>query len=197
MKTDDTHETQAEDVLSVTNGRQRLAIVEKRKAPLTYALLLEQYHDWAAGRGNGLGADMVLQVHDAGDGPEFLVAASTFVVEQYLALLAARYEYTRRDFQIAVGLLIGYPVANCIEFADNPPDCECAKCGGPYVDSGKYQYADGVCLGKLIEPNPRAIDGNPALQPWSRGDLAPVYEAASVAENPPAYKPNPAVGYDS
>jgi len=160
---------QWEQLQDTLNGEQNFCIIEERKAPILYAVLLQIKK-----------IDGIPVTHRNGkEGPEVIVG-NGYYVQKYLELLSDRPKYTRADFQVQMGLLLGYSFEDCVEFAKNPPDCDCEKCGGPndrielgpveYEGTRPYQKAtyQGAAYGTLYHPDPELIKHSPGIQNWSK-----------------------------
>lgn len=134
-------ETQFADVCMVTAGKHNLAIVEERKAPATHRWLQTQY------KLSGQNTPYVVAWEGA-EGPEVVVFALGYY-RKYRDLLRARGTYTRHEFQIEMGLLIGYEREACEAFARFPVHCDCSKCGGP--DTIADRLARDAWIGRTTE----------------------------------------------
>lgn len=133
---------QWEQLQDTLNGGQNFCIIEERKAPVLYSLLAEAAFDTLPGyvpmyRHGPQGAEIVV-VPTGPDGRYF---------DQYVELLQNRESYTRYDFQIAMGVLLGYDIDGCIKFAADPVDCSCEKCGGPETELDRIQRQTWIAQG--------------------------------------------------
>jgi len=185
---------QWEQFQDMLQGKQNFCIIEDRKAPVLYSLLIESHpKDFPDVEFN--------EYWNYDDNTAEIVVGRPGFFKLYTELLESRPEYTRHGFQIAMGTLLGYDIESCIEFAADPVDCSCSKCGGKqtpsdyndlltWVQSGcQHILRDKICCGerqqdskgkwfqamrlhgkpygRLYEMDEEAVLGNPALQPWS------------------------------
>lgn len=137
--------TATKQVMDTLAGEQVMCIIEKRKAPATYEWLssledIDYFNDQDASEG------LVIYENLAEEGRE-IILASPENHYQYISLLEERHQYTRHGFQIEMGLILGYTIESCLEFAANPVECSCSKCGGPETQSDKLLREKWVRLG--------------------------------------------------
>lgn len=116
-----TETTQWEQYEATLDGDHNFCIIERRKAPRLYHLLASSAtHDF---EGRSVDYNRSLE------GDEVVVSKPGYL-QAYRDLINARPTYKRHEFQIAMGTLLGYEIESCIEFAKDPVDCSCSKCGG-------------------------------------------------------------------
>jgi hypothetical protein len=185
---------QYQQLLDTLNGEQNFCIIERRKALELYELL-EEMHDWHQFFHNTRpGRTLEIDWRVGDEGVEWIIGMRGYA-SAYRDLLARRDEYSRFNFQIAMGQLLGYNIESCIEFAADPVDCACSKCGGPQTDLDRLDLARWRARGcphplkpskveieggdwNSSEPKAMTLDGKPY------GVLQPVdYEAISRNED--------------
>jgi hypothetical protein len=136
MKIDETQ--QWEQFQATLNGEHNFAIVERRKAPTLYDLL-------ASSTNHSIG-DYSVTYNRSLEGDEVVVSKPGYL-QAYLDLLMFRSKYKRYEFQIALGTLLGYDIESCIQFAEDPVDCACSKCGGRETATDEIDRLAWLCEG--------------------------------------------------
>lgn len=135
--------TATKQVMDTIAGEQVMCIIEKRKAPATYewlASLEDEDMDYFEKE------ELLIYWNESEEGEEIVLAHGEDF-HKYTSLLRERNQYTRHGFQIEMGLILGYPIDSCIEFAGNPVECSCSKCGGPETQADKLLREQWVRLG--------------------------------------------------
>jgi hypothetical protein len=151
---------QWEQLHDTLNGLQNFCIIEQRKAPQLYELLCAHVTEVLGGPND---SDIYTRYRHGREGNEVVVSKPGFF-ELYTDLLDNRDQYHRYEFQVAMGTLLGYSIESCIEFASDPVECDCQKCGG------RENPRDAALRGLWIEAgcphplNPTALEYS---QVWS------------------------------
>ncbi len=134
-------EQQMRDAQAVVRGDKPLAIIEHRKAPQAYA-------DWLKIHARLISADFesyrsVFVYHRHGsEGWEILVALTRAIYLDYLSLLNDRWMHTRKEYQAAMGDVLGYDHSDTYAWFLDPTSmrCECSKCGGKVTPQDRLDH---------------------------------------------------------
>lgn len=128
------------DYLAVARGDKPLMICEKRKAPLTYAMIKRLTSLFAAPDA----FDIMLADGDGRNRAALVVTRKANDYHYLLDLLANRERFTRAQFQMSVGELLGHTPESCQEFSDSKigKSCECELCGGADESTRRHNRAD-------------------------------------------------------
>lgn len=170
---------QWEQFHNVLNGKQNFCIVEERKAPVLYTLLYEaDYNDFP---------NFMFVEWESPDGAEIVVGKPGFY-KAYHDLLESCNQYERYEFQIAMGTLLGYDVESCIEFAAQPPDCGCSKCGGPETDMDEIKRKRWIADGCPHVLKPAKVEMGPLEYEGTRPKQALTYKGKPYGT---LYHPDP------
>jgi len=141
-----------DQLLDTLEGKQNFCIIEDRKAPKLYEFIGVEHLDI-------LGLSYHEHYNDEDETWELIIGKEGYA-EPYLELLLSRPKYERYEFQIAMGQLLGYDLESCIEFAAQPVDCDCSKCGGPETEEDAIIRKQWVALGKgKIQLGPIEYEG--------------------------------------
>ena len=175
-----------EQLEATLNGKQNFCIIEERKAPLLYRLLVES-PSLLEGPDS---TEWIAQYNKSDEGNEVVVhPVGGDELQKYLNLMEYRDVMTRERFQTEMGRILGYSDED-IEWWINEgwPECqcECSKCGGPIEEeepesnivfgtvshegTRPYQhlYYKGQPYGTLYHPDPVLVANSPGIQTWSK-----------------------------
>jgi len=151
------NETKAfQQLMDTIENEQNFCVIEQRKAPILFEVLqnsmdsinnqclFDQCTD----------DDFVAQCRFNGDYSWEIIVGHQGDIDNYIDLLGRRSEFSRYAFQVAMGMALGYSHESCIDFASDPVDCECEKCGGYEGTDDLKAREQWVALGA---PNPFAF----------------------------------------
>lgn len=136
-------EPQHAELRAALGGTKPLAIIERRKAPLTYKWF-DEYGGVTVGSEN-----VDWHWRDGPEGWEFLVGDPKFIAA-FLELEARRSLYSSRfAFQCDMGRLLGYPISEDQDVAERGArawwlsigGCGCSKCGGPITAEERIELS--------------------------------------------------------
>ena len=116
------------DYSAVVRRDKPMMVCEKRKSPSAYSAIRTA----TSLAGNPDSHDLLLANERGHRRDAIIVSYSTQRIEGLLVLLQHRNAYSREDFQLHVGRLLGYSDESCANFSHSVigRSCECELCGG-------------------------------------------------------------------
>lgn len=120
------------DLQRVIAGEKPLVIIERRKSAKAYLAAMP------AAIKHGLVTQQTRLADSTGNRqPAIMVARESRAILAVLKLLRSRDDHSRADFQIAMGLALGYDRESCEEYTRSrlSRTCGCELCGGQTRES--------------------------------------------------------------
>lgn len=119
------------DLSLVQMNEKPVVIIERRKSAKAYLLALQ------VARAGFFYNELMLTDSSGKPDHALVIGYNAQPVALVCKLIANRPQYTRSDFQIALGTLLGYTHDDCVEFVRSSLSltCGCQLCGGPTQES--------------------------------------------------------------